>query len=98
MSTTITTTRNLLNLTHKIKPLLRRSLKLNSNLPNNNNNLFILPCKKIIFEYCEIWGSNKGMKEFLLNNVINLAKNYPGIELVIRRKENSHPHLKGIYG
>lgn len=88
-------TSTLSSLTHKISPLLRRSLKLESNIPNNS---FILPCKKIIFEYCEIWGSNKGMKEFLLKDLIKLAKDYPGIELVVRRKENCHPHLKGIYG
>lgn len=38
------------------------------------------------------------MKEFLEKDVVKVAEQYPGVEVVVRRKENHHPHVKGIYG
>lgn len=51
-----------------------------------------------MFEYCETWGSNKGMRSFLSKgDVVKVAERYPGVEVVVRRVENRHPHLRGVY-
>lgn len=76
-------------------PLLRRSLVAPI---SNGSSAFILPCKKLIFEYCETWGSNRGMKDFLLRDVVAVAEKNQGVEVVVRRVENRHPHVRGIYG
>lgn len=82
-----------------ITPILRSSLKLTSNSINQSNNNFILPCKKIVIQFSEEWNSNKGLKEFISNPkyLINLANNYPSVEIVLERKEFKHPHVIGIY-
>lgn len=28
---------------------------------NNGTGAFVLQCRKLVFNYCELWGSNKGM-------------------------------------
>lgn len=53
---------------------------------------------QLVFEYCETWGSNKGMRSFLSKgDVVKVAERYPGVEVVVRRVENRHPHLRGVY-
>ncbi|KAK4699722.1 large subunit ribosomal protein L43, partial [Phenoliferia sp. Uapishka_3] len=75
-------------------PILRRSLAVPL---SSGKSQFILPCKKLIFEYCETWGSNKGMKQTISNNLIQLARNNPSVEVVLKRVDNRHPHLRGVY-
>lgn len=54
---------------------------------------------QLVFEYCETWGSNEGMRNFLSKgDVVKVAERYPGVEVVVRRVENRHPHLRGVYG
>lgn len=75
--------------------ILRRSL---SAPLSNGHTSFILPCKKLIFEYCEVWGSNRGMKDFLAQQVTRVAAANPGVECVVRRRPNKHPVLRAVYG
>lgn len=65
---------------------------------SNGHTSFILPCKKLIFEYSEVWGSNGGLKDFLAKDVVALAEANPGVECVVRRRENKHPVVRGVYG
>lgn len=80
--------------------ILRASLRapLSSGAAGPSNAAFILPCRKLVLEYCEVWGSNKGMRDFVATEAVRLAEKYPGVEFVVRRVENRHPHLKGNYG
>ncbi|CAO3637636.1 unnamed protein product [Mucor hiemalis] len=32
---------------------------------NNGTGAFVLQCRKMVFNYCEKWGSNKGMIEYI---------------------------------
>lgn len=53
---------------------------------------------QLVIEYCEQWGSNRGMRDFLSKgDVVRLAERNPGVELVVRRVEHRHPHLRGVY-
>lgn len=78
-----------------VLPILRRSLAVP---PTTINSTFILGAKKLVFEYCETWGSNEGMKKFILNDMVGVAERYPGVEMVVRRVDHRHPHLRGLYG
>ncbi len=81
-------------------PVLRASLRapLSSGTAGPSSAAFLLPCRKLVLEYCEVWGSNKGMRDFVATEAVKLAERYPGVEMVIKRVENRHPHLKGNYG
>ncbi|KAM0792858.1 hypothetical protein ACM66B_002622 [Microbotryomycetes sp. NB124-2] len=75
--------------------ILRRSL---AAPVSNGSAAFVLPCRKLVFEYCESWGSNKGMREFLgRGDIVKVAERNPGVEIVLRRVDNRHPHIKGVY-
>lgn len=68
-------------------PVLRRSLI--APLSNGGPSAaFVLPCKKLVVEYCETWGSNRGMQQFIQSSLVPLACANPSVELVLRRVEN----------
>lgn len=64
----------------------------------NGHTAFVLPCKKLVFEYCEHWASNAGLREYLVQDLRRLASRYPGVELVVRRREFKHPVVRAVYG
>ena len=38
------------------------------------------------------------MRAFLSKgDVVKVAQRFPGVEVVVRRVENRHPHLRGVY-
>jgi len=83
--------------------ILRRSLALPSsstpaspNLPSPSS--FVLGCKKLVLSYSEIQGSALGMRQFLSSgHVQQLANQYPGVEIVVKREEGKHPILRALY-
>ncbi|GAA5944184.1 mitochondrial 54S ribosomal protein mL43 MRPL51 [Sporobolomyces koalae] len=85
--------------------ILRRSLALPASLTPASPNVtspsptsFVLACKKLVLSYSEVQGSAKGMRNFLASGqAAKLAKEYPGVEVVIRREEGKHPLLRGVY-
>ncbi|GAA5916241.1 hypothetical protein JCM5296_001174 [Sporobolomyces johnsonii] len=83
--------------------LLRRSLALPHSptpaSPSSSSSAFVLPCKKLVLSYSETQGSARGMRAFLASaQVADLARRYPGVEVVIRREEGGrHPMLRGVY-
>jgi len=81
-------------------PLLRASLRapLASGTAGPSSAAFLLPCRKLVLEYCEGWGANKGMRDFVATEAVRLAERFPGVEMVVKRVENRHPHLRGNYG
>jgi hypothetical protein len=39
------------------------------------------------------------MRSFLSHgDIVKVAERYPGVEMVVKRVENRHPHLRGVYG
>lgn len=64
----------------------------------SSRSAFVLPCKKLVVQYSETQGSNRGMREFIGRGmVVDIAKRYPSVEVVVERKEAKHPMLRGVY-
>jgi large subunit ribosomal protein L43 len=38
------------------------------------------------------------MKDYLASQIIPLAREYPGVEVVVRRRPFKHPVVRGVYG
>ncbi|BGO89199.1 hypothetical protein NBRC10512_005967 [Rhodotorula toruloides] len=79
--------------------ILRSSLSapLPSTAPSSRS-AFILPCKKLVVQYSEIQGSNRGMRDFIGQGLpVDIARRYPGVEVVVERREAKHPVLRGVY-
>ncbi|GAA5896259.1 hypothetical protein JCM6882_008534 [Rhodosporidiobolus microsporus] len=82
--------------------LLRRALSPSSSLSassaSSSLRAFALPCTKLVLQYSETQGSNRGMRNFLGSAmVVDLARRFPGVEMVVERKEGRHPLLRGVY-
>ncbi|GAA5991582.1 hypothetical protein JCM5350_002623 [Sporobolomyces pararoseus] len=82
--------------------ILRRSLALPSSStpasPNSSTSSTILGCKKLVISYSEVQGSAKGVRSFLGSGMAQeWARNYPGVEFVVKREEGRHPLLRGVY-
>ncbi|GAA5951312.1 hypothetical protein JCM3765_002441 [Sporobolomyces pararoseus] len=85
--------------------ILRRSLALptsstpgSPNLTSPSPSSTILGCKKLVISYSEVQGSAKGVRSFLGSGMAQeWARNYPGVEFVVKREEGKHPLLRGVY-
>ncbi|KAI7898835.1 thioredoxin-like protein [Cokeromyces recurvatus] len=64
---------------------------------NNGTGSFVLQCRKMVFNYCEKWGSNKGMIEYIRNDLVKFAKENPQIEIVVQPRPAHHPIIRGLY-
>ncbi|KAI8973455.1 thioredoxin-like protein [Mycotypha africana] len=64
---------------------------------NNGTGAFVLQCRKMVFNYCEHWGSNKGMIEFIKKDLAQFAKENPQIEIAVQPRPNHHPVIRGYY-
>ncbi|ODV64450.1 mitochondrial 54S ribosomal protein mL43 [Ascoidea rubescens DSM 1968] len=73
-----------------VKPLSATSLSM------NGLGTFMLPCKKIVLQYCNWNGSAEGMRQFILNELKDYAASNPKIEFNIIKK-TGHPVVKGYY-
>ncbi|KAL1936145.1 hypothetical protein VTP01DRAFT_279 [Rhizomucor pusillus] len=64
---------------------------------NNGTGAYVLQCKKLVFNYCERWGSNKGMIEYIKKDLIDFAKKNPQIEILVQPRPHHHPVIRGYY-
>lgn len=67
---------------------------------NGYNGVFHRPCKKIVLDYCETWGSSEGMRSFIQSEKAgpaSIAERHPEVEVVVRRRPFKHPVLRGLY-
>ncbi|RVD86478.1 mitochondrial 54S ribosomal protein mL43 [Arthrobotrys flagrans] len=63
----------------------------------NGVGAFILQCKRLEFNYCEMSGSSRGMKAFLKTRLATFAKENPGVEIVVSPRPKKHPIIRGSY-
>lgn len=73
---------------------------LGSTRPVNGFANFRLPCKKLVVEYCEVWGSNDGMRRFIAGEgqgIAKFARENPGVEFIVKKRPFKHPLLRGLY-
>ncbi|KAI8388664.1 thioredoxin-like protein [Radiomyces spectabilis] len=65
--------------------------------PSNGTGAFILQCRKMVFNYCEHWASNKGMIQYIKKDLANFAREHPQIEIVVQPRPGHHPVIRGYY-
>lgn len=58
---------------------------------------FVLPCRKVVLEYCEKSVASKGMRDFILQQANSLARAHPSVEFVVRPCPQRSPLLRGFY-
>ncbi|KAI7868944.1 thioredoxin-like protein [Spinellus fusiger] len=68
-------------------------------IPKTNNGVgaFVLQCKKLVFHYCEHWGSNKGMVDYIKKDLAAFAKKNPQVEILVQPRPAHHPVIRGYY-
>ncbi|KAF7730423.1 39S ribosomal protein L51, mitochondrial [Apophysomyces ossiformis] len=64
---------------------------------NNGTGAFVLQCRQLVFNYCEHWGSNKGMIEYIKKDLAKFARENPQIEIVVQPRPAHHPVIRGQY-
>ncbi|SAM09671.1 hypothetical protein [Absidia glauca] len=64
---------------------------------NNGTGAFVLQCRKLVFNYCELWGSNKGMVNYIKKDLAQFARENPQIEIVVQQRKAHHPIVRGEY-
>ncbi|KAJ2790737.1 39S ribosomal protein L51, mitochondrial [Coemansia guatemalensis] len=65
--------------------------------PKNGVGVFVFPCRKLVFNYCERSGSSKSMMEYLQKSAIDFAKENPQIEVVVQPRPSRHPIIRAFY-
>ncbi|CDS05565.1 hypothetical protein LRAMOSA08093 [Lichtheimia ramosa] len=64
---------------------------------NNGTGAFVLQCKSLVFNYCERWGSNKGMIEYIKKDLATFARENPQIQVIVEPRPHHHPIIRGNY-
>ena len=59
--------------------------------------VFVMPCRKVVVEYCEKSIASKGTRDFLLQHAASLAHANPSVEFVIIPRPQRAPVLRGFY-
>ena len=89
--------------------LLRASLPATRAAPGHIPSNFSLPCRKLVVEYCETWGSSSGMRSLIRgessreegatveSRLSQFARRNPGVEFVLKRRPYRHPVVRGLY-
>ncbi|KAF3928924.1 hypothetical protein AA313_de0204533 [Arthrobotrys entomopaga] len=63
----------------------------------NGVGAFILQCKRLEFNFCEMGGSSRGMKAFLKHRFAEFARQNPQVEMVVAPRPHKHPIIRGVY-
>ncbi|EPS44562.1 hypothetical protein H072_1453 [Dactylellina haptotyla CBS 200.50] len=63
----------------------------------NGVGAFILQCKRLEFNFCDVGGSSRGMKAFLKTRLSAFAKENPQVEIVVAPRPHKHPIIRGVY-
>ncbi|KDN53432.1 hypothetical protein K437DRAFT_253130 [Tilletiaria anomala UBC 951] len=75
---------------------------------------YVLPCRKIVLEYCPRGASSVGTRDFLTtpthkaprvaaaaiaaqSRIVQLAQEFPSVEVVIKEAPHKHPLARGFY-
>jgi large subunit ribosomal protein L43 len=76
------------------KPIFRAQL---SSKHSNGHAAFVPQVRKLVFEYSQNWSSSANTRTYLHNNLQNLARANPHVELVVRQRNNRQPIIRGFY-
>jgi large subunit ribosomal protein L43 len=76
------------------KPIFRARL---SSKQSNGHTAFVPQICKLVFEYAQNWSSSANTRTYLQNNLQNLARANPHIQVVVKQRNNRQPILRGFY-
>ncbi|KAI0307483.1 thioredoxin-like protein [Multifurca ochricompacta] len=76
------------------KPIFRAQL---SSKQSNGHFAFVPQIRKLVFEYSQNWPSSTNTRTYLRNNLQNLARANPHVEVVVRQRNNRQPIIRGFY-
>ncbi|KAH8992112.1 thioredoxin-like protein [Lactarius akahatsu] len=63
----------------------------------NGHIAFVPQVRKLVFEYSQNWSSSTNTRTYLKNNLQNLARANPHVEIVVRQRANRQPIVRGLY-
>ena len=75
-------------------PIFRAQL---SSKQSNGHAAFVPQIRKLVFEYSQNWSSSANTRTYLKNNLQNLARTNPHVEVVVRQRSNRQPIVRGLY-
>ena len=78
-----------------VKPFLRAQQRA---FPSNGHAAFVPQVRKVVFEYCDAWGSSANLRTYIHNRLEDVARANPHVEFVVRQRSNREPVLRGFYG
>ncbi|ODV91733.1 hypothetical protein CANCADRAFT_75151 [Tortispora caseinolytica NRRL Y-17796] len=67
-----------------------------ASIARNGYKKFVMPCKRLTFQYCNWGGSSAGMRDFISTHLKSFAAENPSTHFQIIRKKG-HPIIKGEY-
>jgi len=80
----------------RLSPVLRVPLSTAPPL-GGSSGTFVLPCRKVVLEYCEKSVASKGMRDYILQQANSIARAHPSVEFVISARPQRSPLLRGFY-
>jgi len=54
--------------------------------------------KEVLFRYCDIGGSSRGIREYIQTTLIPFSESNPQINFKVAIKRNRHPCITASYG
>ncbi|KAL9968269.1 hypothetical protein ACROYT_G026622 [Oculina patagonica] len=63
------------------------------NVANRVLGRYVRPLMRVTFNYCKTGGSSRGVREFIDKNIVDFAKNNPGIAIYVRERNGKHPRI-----
>ncbi|KAI9428604.1 thioredoxin-like protein [Lactarius indigo] len=64
---------------------------------SNGHTAFVPQIRKLVFEYSQNWSSSANTRTYLKNNLQNIARANPHVEVVVRQRPNRQPIVRGLY-
>jgi len=75
-------------------PIFRAALR---SKPANGHAAFVPQIKKLVFEYCDLRHSSGPLRGYLLKHAEALAEANPHVEIVVKRRPQRQPIVRGFY-
>ncbi|KAG6820354.1 hypothetical protein H0H93_001799 [Arthromyces matolae] len=65
--------------------------------PANGHAAFVPQIRKLVFECCDRWPSSENTRSYLFTRLVELARQNPHVEIVVRQRIHREPIIRGFY-
>lgn len=66
--------------------------------PANGHQAFLPQIRKLVVEYCDKWPTSANTRTFIDNHILDLARENPHVEVVVKQRNQKEPIVRGFYG